>query len=206
MTTIIYAGGFNDYEGKTDAEELLDSAKGKWAPGTPDFLQTANDSGTRDIWSADDDGEFLGVLTSHSKPIKRLVFIGHGSPFRLGLSGSQQGRFSKSLGKDSLTKQVFKQHLPKVKWGKDARFDIFACNTGLGGEFLQALADAFRIPVQGYEGAIWWCLGHDQKNRKITSRGRISSRSGPGGQCHKKPWVQGIKNMTPPVAYLPSNP
>jgi hypothetical protein len=154
-----------------------------------------------------DKGQFLGaVLEAGKHGISRLIFIGHGSPGGLGLSGSQRsGRFSGMLRKENFRDADYTQLLPRVRWRKGATVDLFACNTGAGRHFMQAMANAFGVPVRGFASPIWWCLGHDPENTKITSRGRVAATQGPGGQCNKPPWRKGLRGWRPPLTVEPES-
>lgn len=204
-TVFIVAGGFKGFASEAAEAEFLEKLKQgtitqRWSPSTVDFMRTAGDSGSSKPWNADNAGEFLGALYQQSGRIGRLIFIGHGSPYRLGLSGKlNQRRFTASIGKDDLTASNSTATIAAIrqKFVEGATFDIYACNVAASEALMKAFANAFGVKVRSFKSPVWWCVNHDANRKTITSRGRVSPQAGPA-DCSKKPWRKGVLNWAPP--------
>lgn len=168
-------------------------------------MATAGDSGASSPWTASDAGEFLGAVHGVNGRIRRLIFIGHGSPHRLGLSGKlHERRFTASIGMDDLADAKWSAAIAgiRAKFVDGATFDIYACNVAASEKLMKAFANAFDVRVRSFKTAVWWCVNHDADRKTITSRGRVGPGGGPAA-CSEKPWKKGVLKWAPPVTVDP---
>jgi hypothetical protein len=195
---IIIANGYAGYS--SDTAEIERSESGTWLPNTPDFARTASDT-QKGFQGASTADEFFGALQSATGKIRRAVFIGHGNPGGLGLSGTPTSVFGNDLTESDLTRwQSSIDSDIKPKFSEGATLDIYACNVAAGATFIKALATSLGICVRAFSGAINWCLGHT--GQAITSRGRIGG-SGRNPNCADKSWHTGVNTFVPPDKACP---
>ncbi len=190
-TVILIASGFPGYP---DAAAEIEAIKGnKWSPHSEDFQETATG------WSVEDAGRVIGTLKGISGPIGRIVFIGHGSPTSLGLSGNRVGsviRFTEKLSATEL--DVYQDNISKTivpKLHENATIDLIACNTAISKTFMKKFATIFKRCVRGFGGYIYWQHPISDAGDEIMNRGWISSD---GKTFHK-----GIKDLKFPVTICP---
>ncbi len=210
---VLVAGGFKLFGSDAEEAEFLEKLGGgtitaRWYPSTRDFLATANDTQSRPApIMVSTAADVLGALQHEPGVFGRVIFIGHGSPGGLGLTGSLSGsmmRFSEMLRKEDLTDPKWDTVVQQIKdkFREDATFDIYACNVAVGDSFMKELARAFDVRVRSFKGEVWWCVQHDAKSKTITSRGRVAPEDGPA-DCSQKPWRKGVRTWIPPETVDP---
>lgn len=177
QTVILVASGFGGYS--DEAEEIDAIKSNKWVPHSEDFKATAGYT-TKSYFEITNAGKFIGALGENiSGKIGRIVFIGHGSPTHLGLSGRREDsvtRFTESLTVSDLNNYhdyVLNKIQPKLD--ENLTIDLIACESGLGKKFIEKLAATFNRCVRGFKGAVYWKHPINDEETKITNRGRISA-------------------------------
>ncbi|HLG13644.1 MAG TPA: hypothetical protein VJH03_03840 [Blastocatellia bacterium] len=177
QTVVVIAAGFPGYE--SEQQEITELGGSGWVPHSADFAATAQHD-VQTPYRATNVDEFLGAAAAVPGQISRFVFIGHGSPSKLGFSGARDGsvvRFSQFFSADDLADErwlaVIKQHIVP-KFVEAATVDLVACNLGIGQEFLQAMANAFERPIRAFTGPVSWTVAMNKGQTGITERGLTS--------------------------------
>jgi len=183
VVVVIVAGGFPGYASEKD--EIADMGANRWLPHTEDFKETAGPG----FWEATNVSYFLGAINKQTKTIARVVFIGHGSPTGLGLSGKRDGsvtRFTEKLDADALDENQDTIRQLAAKLHPDATIDLVCCDVGLGQSFIKRMANSFGRCVRAFQGAVYWEHPLNETKTAIANRGRTSSdnRSFKKGYAH----------------------
>lgn len=184
-TIIICAGGFDrPYVSDADEIQAIDSLSPltHWDPSTLDFEATARTK----HFIAKNASDFLGALQTSPGPIGRVVFIGHGSPYSIGLSGRNNNgvRFSEMISSTELGNMQAAAQALQPKFAKGATIDLVACYCGRGATFVQQFADTFNCMVRAFTGSVYWTI--DINKGRITGRGKtcLDNRSFAAGFSH----------------------
>lgn len=150
---VIVAAGFPPYPQATD--EVADMAANRWLPHSEDFRATASANVGNNFFEATNVTTFLGPIANQTR-ISSLVFIGHGGPDGIGLSGSREGAFDEMLGSEELAANAGTIAGLVAKFDPAATIDLVCCNTGAGEKFVAALAAAFQRCVRAYRNEVFW--------------------------------------------------
>lgn len=198
----------NGYTGYDSVQDEINALQGKfWFPHTKDFNQTAADTRNKIHFGASNADEFFGALQNVRGKISRIVFIGHGFPGGLGLSGEPLNFFGKTLESTDIDHwQADINESIKPKLMENAKIDLVACNLAIDKAFMSDLANALGICVRAFSEAVVWCTTFDKDKKKITGRGRIGPKSAVKGKsCSDKAWSKGVNNFVPPEEVCPKN-
>jgi hypothetical protein len=206
-TIVIYAGGYPQPGGGTDADEAnYLNAKRFWLPATKDFKQTADDTQGHVCLPAKEAGSFIGPLQKTPGPFSRIVFIGHGTDRFLSLSGDLGGTSESLEGSTLAPWQDTIDAAIKPKLTAATTMDLFSCEAGGAGDIMEVLAAAFGVCVRAYADGLKWCVGFnynetDPTKSVITSRGRWAEPGGGGDKtdCSSPGWIKGVASKAPPV-------
>lgn len=134
-----------------------------WWPSTLDFREEARRHARRP--------SAIGSLRQFIRTIRRqhnldqAMFFGHGGRDLLKFGDTVYVRSAdfRALGNADLSGH----------FTSSGSIILYACNAAYTEDFMQAMADAFRVRVCGFRNGVRWNIGYDgqRPNRTITSRG-----------------------------------
>jgi Domain of unknown function (DUF4347) len=149
---VIVADGFPPYSDAS--EELAEIQANRWHPQTEDFGATAG-AVVRTYSPAKNASEFFGAIAQQAR-ISRLVFVGHGGPGSIGLTGTREGGFYEQLGSDELAANAGTIASLITKFDAGATIDLVCCNVAVSESFVSQLATAFRRCVRAFKSEVFW--------------------------------------------------
>jgi len=202
---LITANGYGGFDSKSKEINALEG--GSWLPHTEDFNNTASHTRGKIHFGASNADEFFGALQSVKGNISRIVFIGHGSPGHLGLSGDPLNFFGETLDSNDIERwrgDINTSIKPKLL--KNAKLDLVACNLAVSGDFMAKLSKALGVCVRAFNEPVLWCTTYNKEQQTIISRGRIGAKSiVVGKSCgrSKKGWFKGVNKFIPPIEQCP---
>jgi hypothetical protein len=196
----LYSHGFPPYN--TETEEIDALRGGRWQPTRRDFASTAGGIGLG-ITSF---GQLLGWINQQSqRSITNLNLIGHSNQNQFAFSGQvifTTGGVSLNVG-SALTQENLTAYSSQItnlnlrnRFAPGANITLYSCYTGNEPEFLQQIANTFRVCTRGFTSALHWCLTWQQSGDTRTIRedvrGQVTTGTCPGeiGLSHLSPDVQ----------------
>lgn len=174
---------------------------------TEHFAKSANTIKNAVIRRANNVSEFFGAIQGVNVPIKRVIFIGHG--YRSGIRFAKGNESSSVLEEPDFDSQIFMSAKPQILKNllKNAKIDLYACNTGVKREFMRAMANAFERTVRGFDELIVWCTENDGsiphgKIMKI-STAQVAGFTDSNVDCQSSAWKK-LTAVAPDVLVTPS--
>ena len=175
---MIVAGGFPGY-GSEKAESAAMGAN-SWEPGTRDFIAAGEG-----VQAGKHCSRFFRLSEAQPGTIRRVVFIGHGNPSVLGLSGglNEMGamHFSETIDTKSSLRKPRSNPADRCEAGPDVTIHLVCCNTaghmGASQSFLKKMANSFGRCIRGFKGSVFWDYPINDQTKELeeANRGRTST-------------------------------
>lgn len=204
-TVTLAAGGFPGVAGG-DAAEIDRIQNIAWVPSTRDFRASAALTSAARRYEPVNSAEFFGALANAPKPIRRIVFFGHG--FRDSVHLGE--RDHQAIDSDALTRyQATIDRDIKPRLASGATLDVVACNVAMSPAFSQQLADSLGVIVRAFPSGVCWCVSWRGPSGPISSRGLIAVPTENQTRCRDAQGRctgtihRGADKLSPPVVFKP---
>jgi hypothetical protein len=170
---------------KTAADILRFAQAKQWAPAEAEFLDVARQGGSANVRAVGDILGFLGALRTgliggqKGKPLPpsslyRVNLFAHGTISKISLNGKvRQPKGGAGIADVTMADENGSidsnsldalENTPDEQRAADSRvfargggIFLYACESGVSGEILQRLANAFHVNTYGFQGPIEYC-------------------------------------------------